>query len=364
MQPVIFPAFDPISLLLSAKIPVNWINFKKTKDIFIWNLSPIQGDIFRVLLWKYKPDLHIGFHRKSGPRLLETCSGSSKPGQELCLAWTSWFLSCGNSVCFGKKGKVFAGPYRCLSSAVTFPSVSRLSSFKFFLTFDTGVLRILTENASSTNVKLWMTLCFAFSFMHRGQFPKWGFLLTFFLLNNLFASSRYLLCPFSYGPMEFFCFVLPCWYASCQALPPLSPKKSWYHMWRGTGKCFQPSEQQNGKEITMAAVLLSAKPLFNHFHYIPTSQQYSFPLKLATVLPAGCKAQMPGSEMHYRVCFEPNKNTILQDLRSRLQAGVVKVVDTVYGDRCQLTSLLGCLPHSGNMVSLFLVQWLWVPFPF
>jgi len=61
----------------------------------------------------------------------------------------------------------------------------------------------------------------------------------------------------------------------------------------------------------MAAVLLSAKPLFNHFHYIPTPQQYSFPLKVETVLQAGCKAQMPASEMHYRVSIEPNKNTIL-----------------------------------------------------
>lgn len=82
-------------------------------------------------------------------------------------------------------------------------------------------------------------------------------------------------------------------------------------MWRGAGKCFLLSEQKNGKGITMAAALLSAKPLFNHFHYIPTPQQYSFPLKVETVLQAGCKAQMPGSEMHYRVSFEPNKNAIL-----------------------------------------------------
>lgn len=145
-----------------------------------------------------------------------------------------------------------------------------------------------------------------------GDNPKNGASCSHFLKKqNLFASCSYFLCPFSYGLTEFFCFMLPCWYASCQALPPLSLKKSWYRMWRGTGKCFLPSEQQNGKGITMAAALLSAKPLFNHFHYIPTPQQYSFPLKVASVLQAGCKAQMPGSELHYRVSFEPNKNTIL-----------------------------------------------------
>lgn len=125
------------------------------------------------------------------------------------------------------------------------------------------------------------------------------------------VNSSYFVCPSSDGPVELLCFMLPCWYASCQALPPLSLKKSWYHMWRGAGKCFLLSEQKNGKGITMAAALLSAKPLFNHFHYIPTPQQYSFPLKVETVLQAGCKAQMPGSEMHYRVSFEPNKNAIL-----------------------------------------------------
>lgn len=50
------------------------------------------------------------------------------------------------------------------------------------------------------------------------------------------------------------------------------------------------------EEITMAAVLLSAKPLFNHFHYIPAPQLHSFPLKVATVLQAGCQVQVPGSE--------------------------------------------------------------------
>lgn len=58
------------------------------------------------------------------------------------------------------------------------------SSFKF-LTFDRNVLRILTENVSSTNVKHWMILCVVFLFMHRGQFPKWGFLLAFFFFFKL-----------------------------------------------------------------------------------------------------------------------------------------------------------------------------------
>ena len=68
--------------------------FKKTKDNLCWSLSPIQGDIFRVLLWNCKPYLHIWFHRRSGPHLLEMCPGTSKPGQEFCLAQTSWFPSC------------------------------------------------------------------------------------------------------------------------------------------------------------------------------------------------------------------------------------------------------------------------------
>lgn len=46
---------------------------------------------------KIKPYFHIWFHRKSDPQLLETCPGSSKPGQEFSvlhkLIFKLWYFS-------------------------------------------------------------------------------------------------------------------------------------------------------------------------------------------------------------------------------------------------------------------------------
>lgn len=137
----------------------------------------------------------------------------------------------------------------------------------------------------------------------------------------------------------------------------LSLKKSWYHIWRGTGKCFLPSEQQNGKGITMAAALLSAKPLFNHFHYTSPPQRYSFSPKGGNCI-ASC---LQGTDAKVRNALQSALNPV------KIQS--CKISSTGLGWCCggcghslwdwwQFLWLLVCLPVQITWFSFFFVQWL------
>lgn len=101
------------------------------------------------------------------------------------------------------------------------------------------------------------------------------------------------------------------------------------------------------EEITMAAVLLSAKPLFNHFHYIPAPQLDSFPLKVAALLQPGCHVQVPTQKCLTEVALNP-----ITALRSLPQAPGWSKDGCGHGlwEWGQLTQLMCCLLLSDNRI--------------
>lgn len=103
------------------------------------------------------------------------------------------------------------------------------------------------------------------------------------------------------------------------------------------------------EEITMAAVLLSAKPLFNHFHYIPAPQLHSFPLKWQLYCRLAARYRYLVQKHLTEVALNPIKT-----LPCKISATGSRLVQDRCGHGlwvwCQFTQLMHYLPLSSNRV--------------